>query len=104
MIKHDKRFFVRAILLRRVLLRIWIISSDRFADYAQHRDTEGNTVCKGVTVLYTERKRGHPRQSGAAPKEETHAPLCFRTHMRDRHASVHARGTNLTPSEILCGR
>lgn len=42
--------------------------------------------------------------SPAAMQEETHAPLCFRTHMRDRHASVHACGTNLTPTQILCAR
>lgn len=46
-------------------------------------------------------------QVGASPtavQEETHAPLCFRTHMRDRHASMHACGTNLTPTQILCAR
>lgn len=42
--------------------------------------------------------------SPAAVQEETHASLCFRTHMRDRHASVHACGTNLTPTQILCAR
>jgi len=44
-------------------------------------------------------KRSNPftaREDMHVPGQEIHAPLRFRTHMRDRHASVHVRGTILT--------